>query len=155
MDVVNYIVRNEALLLPLLKSLRMSLGVSLCTLPLLLRLWPGVLAALARSLRARIACGVVGAALRDGIGRVAGPPLGVLPVPGVRISGVFRLPGVGPALTARRKGVLGCRRAFGVVSIVRSGDMRCFLRADSDMVAGSLRCCLPSGFVDGDATRLG
>lgn len=144
MDVVNYILRTEGLVSPLLKFLRMSLGVSLWTLPLLLRLCPGVLAALARSLRARIACGVVGAALRDGVGRVAGPPLGVLPVPGVRRSGVFRLPGVGPALTARRKGVLGCIDAFRVVSIVRSGDIRCFLRAASDMIAGLSKCYVES-----------
>lgn len=105
--------------------------------PLLLRVFPGVLAAFARSLKARIACGVVGAALRDGRGRVAGPPRGVLPVPGVRKVGVFLLPGVGPALMARRKGVVGgnCAMLLGVPSIARSGDDRCFLRADSDMIA--------------------
>jgi hypothetical protein len=45
--------------------------------------------------------------------------------------GVLLLPGVGPALMARRKGVDGSVRAlaFGVAS----GDKRCFLRADSDM----------------------
>lgn len=114
----------------------MSRGVSLCILPLLLRLCPGVLAALARSRSARIACGVVGAVRRDGSGRVAGPPRGVLAVPGVRKSGVFLLPGVGPgsALAALRNGVLGCIRAIGVVARLRSGDMRCFLRAESDMV---------------------
>jgi hypothetical protein len=112
----------------------MSRGVSLCILPLLLRLSPGVLAALARSRNARMACGVVGAVLRDGSGLVAGPPLGVLAVPGVRTSGVRLLPGVGPALAARRKGVLGCRRALGVVCTARSGDGRCFFRAESDML---------------------
>jgi hypothetical protein len=55
----------------------------------------------------------VGAARRADIGRVAGPPLGVrAAVPGVRteIFGV-RLPDVGPALDARRNGVLG----FGMI----------------------------------------
>ena len=112
----------------------MSRGVSLCTLPLLLRLSPGVLAAFARSRNARIACGVVGAVLRDGSGLVAGPPLGVLAVPGVRTSGVRPLPGVGPALIARRKGVIGCRRALGVVCIARPGDTRSLFRAESDML---------------------
>ena len=91
----------------------MSLGVSLCIRPLLLRTCPGVLAAFARSLRARIAWGVVGAARRAGIWRVAGPPRGVrAAVPGVRIAmfGVRLLPGVGPVLEARRKGVIG----FGI-----------------------------------------
>ena len=127
----------------------MSRGVSLCTLPLLLRLLPGVLAALARSLKALIACGVVGAVLRAGIGRVAGPPRGVLPVPGVRKVGVFLLPGVGPALAARRNGVLGWMRASacGVSFVVRSGEMRCFLRADSDMVVPAVE--VRSGLVDG------
>lgn len=122
----------------------MSRGVSLCTLPLLLRLFPGVLAAFARSLKALIACGVVGAALRAGRGRVAGPPRGVLPVPGVRNVGVFLLPGVGPALTARRKGVLGWMRAslFGVLSVSRCGERRCFLRADSAMVVGTMQAVL-------------
>lgn len=107
-------------------------------------MWPGVRAAFARSRRARIACGVVGAARRDGIGRVAGPPRGVLPVPGVRTSGVrtsgvFLLPGVGagPALAALWKGVLGGKRAFGVVVAIFSGDKRSFFRADSDM-AGAI-----------------
>lgn len=66
------------------------------------------------------------------MGRVAGPPRGVLAaVPGVRKVGVLRLPGVGPALMARRKGVIGSVRAvaFGVAAI--SGDKRSFLRADS------------------------
>jgi hypothetical protein len=82
---------------------------------------------------------VVGAIRRDGNGRVAGPPRGVLPVPGVRRSGVFLLPGVGPALAARLKGVLGWMRALGVVARAPSGEVRCFLRADSDMfVAGSI-----------------
>jgi len=69
---------------------------------------------------------------------VAGPPRGVRPVPGVRRRGVFLLPGVGPALAARRKGVLGCMRAIGVVAKLRSGDKRCFLRADSDMVGAGV-----------------
>jgi hypothetical protein len=121
-------------IVPLLRSLRISRGVSRCTLPLLLRLFPGVLAALARSLSARIACGVVGATRRAEIGRVAGPPRGVLAVPGVRKVGVLLLPGVGPALIARRNGVLGSGRAFafGVASASRSGEKR-FLRAESDM----------------------
>jgi hypothetical protein len=55
-------------------------------------------------------------------------------VPGVRMSGVFLLPGVGPALAALRNGVLGCGRAFGVVVMVCSGDRRSFLRADSDIL---------------------
>lgn len=55
-------------------------------------------------------------------------------MPGVRMSGVLLLPGVGPALAARRNGVVGCERAFGVVVMLRSGDSRGFLRADSDMV---------------------
>jgi hypothetical protein len=61
-----------------------------------------------------MACGVVGAVLRAGIERVADPPRGVrIAVPGVRSSefGVLRLPGVGPALEARRKGVIG----FGII----------------------------------------
>jgi len=116
----------------------MSRGVSLCTRPLRLRLFPGVLAALARSRSARIACGVVGATRRDGNGRVAGPPRGVLPVPGVRRSGVFLLPGVGPALAALLNGVLGSMRALGVAMGARSGEGRCFLRADSDMVVADL-----------------
>lgn len=123
--------------IPLLKPRSRSRGVSLCTLPLLLRFFPGVLAAFARSLKALIACGVVGAARLVGSGRVAGPPRGVLPVPGVRNVGVFRLPGVGPALlNARPNGVLGRMRASltGVLSPWRAGDRRCFLRADSDMV---------------------
>lgn len=98
--------------LPLLRSRSRSRGVSLWIRPLLLRLLPGVRAALALSLRARIACGVVGAIRREGRGRVAGPPRGVRPVPGVLMSGVLRLPGVGPALMARRKGVMGCRVAL-------------------------------------------
>lgn len=98
--------------LPLLRSRSRSRGVSLWIRPLLLRLLPGVRAALALSLRARIACGVVGAMRREVRGRVAGPPLGVRPVPGVLMSGVLRLPGVGPALMARRKGVMGCRVAL-------------------------------------------
>jgi hypothetical protein len=134
--------------IPLLKSLNMSRGVSLCTLPLLLRLSPGVLAAFARSRNARIACGVVGAILRDGIGLVEGPPRGVLAVPGVRISDVLLLPGEGLALAARRKGVLGCRRAIGVVCVVRSGDTRCLFRAESDMLWESSRCRPRSGCVD-------
>jgi hypothetical protein len=121
---------------PLLRSLRISRGVSRCTLPLLLRLFPGVLAALARSLSALIACGVVGATRRAEIGRVAGPPLGVLTVPGVRKVGVLLLPGVGPALTARRNGVMGSERAlaFGVATASCPGERRCFLRAESAMV---------------------
>ena len=66
---------------------------------------PGVLAALARSLRARIACGVVGAFRRAGVCRDVGPPRGVrAAVPGVRtkIFGVRPPPDVGPALAARR-----------------------------------------------------
>jgi hypothetical protein len=116
--------------------------------PLLRRLCPGVLAALARSRSALIACGVVGAPRLDGIGLVAGPPRGVLPVPGVRISGVFRLPGVGPALAARRKGVLGCKRAVGVAAVEPSGDERCFLRADSDMVSWSMSNLSTTSLVD-------
>lgn len=86
----------------------MSRGVSLWILPLRLLTCPGVLAALARSLKARMACGVVGAALLLGIGRVAGPPRGVRAVPGVRIDRLPRLPGVAaPALVARRNGVIG------------------------------------------------
>lgn len=137
------------IIIPLLKPRRRSRGVSLWTLPLLLRLFPGVLAALARSLNALIACGVVGAALRKGSGRVAGPPRGVLPVPGVRKVGVFRLPGVGPALRARRNGVVGAMRAslLGVLSRSRSGESRCFLRADSDIVVVVMR--LRCGLVDG------
>jgi hypothetical protein len=120
---------------PLLRSLRISRGVSRCTLPLLLRLFPGVLAALARSLSALIACGVVGATRRAEIGRVAGPPRGVLAVPGVRKVGVLLLPGVGPALIARRNGVMGSGRAlaFGVATASRPGERRCFLRAESAM----------------------
>jgi hypothetical protein len=79
--------------------------------PLLLRLFPGVLAALALSLSALMAWGVVGAILREGSGRVAGPPRGVTPVPGVRRVGVLLLPGVGPTLVARRNGVMGWRDA--------------------------------------------
>lgn len=115
---------------PLLRLRRRSRGVSRCTLPLLRRLFPGVRAALARSLSALIAWGVVGATLRADMGRVAGPPRGVLAaVPGVRKVGV------GPALIARRKGVIGpvWAVAFGVAAI--SGDRCCFLRADSAIVA--------------------
>ena len=116
----------------------MSRGVSRWTLPLMSRLFPGVRAAFARSLSALIACGVVGACLRADIGRVAGPPRGVLAaVPGVRKVGVGAA-GVGPVLIARRKGVMGSVRAvaFGVAAI--SGDRRCFLRADSDDIAAQL-----------------
>lgn len=71
---------------------------------------PGVLAAFARSLRARIACGVVGAFRRAGVWRVA-PPRGVrAAVPGVLITtfvGVRLFTDAGPALAARRKGVVG------------------------------------------------
>lgn len=91
----------------------------------------------------------MGAALRAEMGRVAGPPRGVLAaVPGVRKVGVLRLPGVGPALMARRKGVVGwvCAVAFGVAAT--SGDRRCFLRADSDMVALVEECDKQSGLVD-------
>jgi hypothetical protein len=128
----------------LLKSRSISRGVSLCIRPLRLRLFPGVLAALARSRRARIAWGVVGTFRRDGSGRVAGPPRGVRPVPGVRKSGVVRrsgvflLPGVGPALAARRRGVLGVVGALGVAVLGISGDVRGFLRAESDMIAGGV-----------------
>lgn len=54
----------DRIILPRLNARSVSRGVSLCILPLLLR--PGVLAAFARSLRARIACGVVGATRRVG-----------------------------------------------------------------------------------------
>ena len=98
-------------------------------------MFPGVRAALARSLKALIAWGVVGAALRADIGRVAGPPRGVLAaVPGVRKVGVLRLPGVGPALIARRNGVMGSVRAVASGVASTSGDRRCFLRADSAIV---------------------
>jgi hypothetical protein len=133
----------------------MSRGVSLWTRPLRLRLCPGVLAALARSLSARIACGVVGAFRREVIGRVAGPPRGVLPVPGVRRSGVFLLPGVGPALAARRKGVLGWRRALGVMVRLRSGDVRCFLRAESDIAGAVLWLLIRMLLVDDEHSMLG
>lgn len=126
---------SEGVVVPLLRLRRRSRGVSRWTLPLLRRLFPGVRAAFALSLSALIACGVVGAALRADIGRVAGPPRGVLAaVPGVRKVGV-RPAGVGPALIARRKGVAGSLRAvaFGVAAV--SGDRRCFLRADSDDMA--------------------
>lgn len=52
----------------------------------------------------------MGAARRADTGRVAGPPRGVrAATPGVRIRmfGVRRFSGVGPALKARRKGVIG------------------------------------------------
>jgi len=118
-----------------------SRGVSRCILPLLRRLLPGVLAALARSRNALIACGVVGAGLRDSNGLVAGPRRGVRPVSGVRNAGVFRLPGVGPALKARRKGVTGVRASWlGSVSSWCSGERRIFLRADSDMVVWAVVC---------------
>lgn len=52
--------------------------------------------------------------------------------------GVFLLPGVGPgpALTARRNGVLGslCAALDGATSINRSVESRCLFLADSDMV---------------------
>ena len=70
-------------------------------------------AAFARSRSALIACGVVGAARRVGIGRVFGLALGVrAAVPGVltAIFGVlllYRTPDAGPALDARWKGVDG------------------------------------------------
>lgn len=85
----------------------MSRGVSLCTLPLRRRL--GVLAAFARSLSARIACGVVGAARLAGMVRVDGPRGVRTAVPGVRMGmlGVCRLVGVGAALVALWKGVTG------------------------------------------------
>lgn len=121
---------------PLLRLRRRSRGVSRCTLPLRRRLFPGVRAALARSLNALMAWGVVGAALRAEIGRVAGPPRGVLAaVPGVRKVGVLRLPGVGPALIARRNGVIGSVRAVAFGVAATSGDRRCFLRADSAIAA--------------------
>lgn len=88
----------------LLRARKVSRGVSLWTLPLRRRTRPGVFAAFARSRNARIACGVVGAALLIGSGRVAGPPRGVYAVPGVRIGA---LPGVAAALGLRRKGVAG------------------------------------------------
>ena len=88
----------------LLRARRASRGVSLCILPLRRRTCPGVLAAWARSRSARMAWGVVGAALLVGRGRVAGPPRGVRAVPGVRIGALL---GVTPALAARRKGVTG------------------------------------------------
>jgi hypothetical protein len=96
-----------------------------------------------------MACGVVGATRCDGSGRVVGPPRGVRPVPGVRISGVFLLPGVGPALTARWKGVLGWWRALGVVASMESGDVRCFFRAESDMAAAGPVSNARNGCVDG------
>jgi len=118
----------------LLRSRSMSRGVSLCTRPLLRLTWPGVLVALARSLNARIACGVVGAVRRAGIGRVAGPPRGVLPVPGVRIG---LLPGVTPALAARRKGVTGfgamlaSRCSWRKVSRVESSAWSAYIGVES------------------------
>jgi hypothetical protein len=92
----------------LLRARKASRGVSLWKRPLRRRTWPGVLFAFARSLCARIACGVVGAARRAGSGRVAGPPRGVRLVPGVRF---VLLPGVAPTLAARRNGVTG----FGAI----------------------------------------
>lgn len=120
---------------PLLRWRSMSRGVSLCTRPLRLRVFPGVLAALARSLRARIAWGVVGAILREGRGRAAGPPRGVAPDAGVRRAGVRLLAGVGPTLVAWWKGVVGSMDASlsGVGCKSRRGGRRCVLRADSAM----------------------
>jgi hypothetical protein len=46
------------------------------------------------------------------------------------------LPGVGPALMARRNGVIGVTLS-GVLCSSRSGERRCFLRADSAILSGS------------------
>ena len=70
-------------------------------------------AAFARSRSALIACGVVGAVRRVGIGRVLGPALGVrAAVPGVltvifEVLLLYRPPVAGPALDARWRGVDG------------------------------------------------
>ena len=57
-------------------------------------------------------------------------------VPGVRTIGVRLLPGVGPALTARRNGVTSWSVALllGVACASPSSEGRCFLRADSAIV---------------------
>ena len=60
-------------------------------------------------------------------------------MPGVRAVGVLLLPGVGPALMARRNGVVSWRGAplLGVICTWRSGERCCFLRAESAIVVAA------------------